>query len=129
MSIETDLIDYLLANTSGIEYVLDLAMPDATPPFVEITVQDDRRTRLTKGTQPTRVAELEFECWNRNHVLARQTAHVIIDLLQDFTGYLDQSSPAVNSQVMATQIYNEFGGSDSAAELFYRNFTVRFSYR
>jgi hypothetical protein len=122
--IENDLFDYLDANTAGVTFAQTLAMPDALPPLVEITMQNNRRTRTTGTTSVGRVTEFELECWDKNTALAKTLSDSIIALLQDYTGNLSGTS-----DVMATRIINEFQGSDSAAELYYSTFTVIFTHK
>ena len=124
MTIANDLFDYLEAQTSGVTFAQTLAAPDATPPLVEITRTDNRRTRTTGSTITGLVTELEIECWHTTTGNAAALAATLIALLQDYTGSLDGTS-----NVLATRIFNESQGSDGAADLFYSNFTVNFTHR
>lgn len=123
MSITEDLMNYLAAQLPAVEFALTLAMPDATPPLVEVTLQQTRRSRTTEGTINGRVTEYEFECWHTNTMNAAALADSITTLLQDYTGNLDGTSNVLN-----TLITNEFQGSDGAAELFNTTFTVTFTH-
>jgi hypothetical protein len=101
-----------------------MAMPDASYPLVEITLDDNRRTRTTETTSVGRITSFEVECWHTSTGDAAALAAELITLLQDYTGNLGGTS-----NVMATRIINEFQGSDGAAEAFYSTFTVIFTHK
>ncbi len=127
MTIQTDLFTHLKEfariNLKSVNFALSSAAPDAQPPFVEITLQRRERTRTTGVTSAIFISEFEIECWETNTVKAEEIATALIGLLQDYTGNLND-----NTKVWSSRIFNEFGGSDSAAELFYSSFTVALSH-
>lgn len=121
MTIATDLWTYLDGATSGVAFTFNLAAPDESPPYVEITQDDHVRTKTTGSVSAGLVTSFSIECWHTNAVNAASLAATISALLQDYSGLLNS-----NTHIFWAKVSNEFSGSDSAAELFYSSFTVTF---
>ena len=123
MSISTDLYTFLDNAIADTDFALTTAGPIARAPFVEITLTDHERTRTTATTSANYKTTFDIECWNVNSVLAASLAANVSAQLQDYAGTMG------STRIFRTRIYNEFSGSDSAAELFNRSFSVIFTHQ
>jgi hypothetical protein len=124
MTIETDLFTHLESNVPNTHFALTDAGPDARAPMVVIAMSDHRRIRTTGATSPMKITEFDIECWNTNSVNAASLCATVAGLLEDFSGLLNSGT-----EVERTRLFNEFSGSDNAAELYNRTFTVQITHR
>lgn len=125
MTILTDLIDYLESQLTDVTFIATQAQPGTTSPYVEITQDNHQRIRTTKLTSANKITDFEIECWHTNTVNAQALAAQVSALLQDFRGIINSPD---GKFVWRTKIFNEFDGSDSAAELFNSSFSVTFTH-
>lgn len=122
MSIETDLWDYLDANVAGVYFSLTMAPPSARAPLVEITMTDHDRTRTTDVTSANTQTTFDVECWDTSSVSAASLCATVSGLLEDYSGTMGAT------RIFRSRIFNEFSGSDQAAELYNRTFSIIFTH-